>query len=157
MSITRRTALGSLLGLRVAGAGTALLGATSAQAVVTPQGAPTERFAIGVRDFDWYRGNSHLHTRIFYPMSGGTPGAGVPVLRPDAEHVPGLGALEPVLRRRRTRPPVLRRDQHRNQVGVRFGLRPPHRPDRCVPAGGRAGRAPHLALPAHHLVSGGTA
>ncbi|MGP4109762.1 alpha/beta hydrolase family protein [Streptomyces sp. 4N509B] len=75
MPIRRRTILGSLLGLSAAGAvGTSasLLGTPTAHGV-TPRQAPAERFAIGVREYDWSRGSRRLVTRIFYPATG-TPG-----------------------------------------------------------------------------------
>ncbi|GAB3649882.1 hypothetical protein GCM10028833_18310 [Glycomyces tarimensis] len=62
------------------------LGATAAGASVHPSAharpvaaatAPTEPFAIGVREFAWSRGDRSLVTRIFYP-SIGSPG-GEPV------------------------------------------------------------------------------
>ncbi len=80
MSIRRRTVLGSLLSLGAAGAtgaGASLLGVGQARATTVPKDAPTEPFAIGVREFPWSRGDRQLVTRIFYPVTG-TPG-GEPV------------------------------------------------------------------------------
>ncbi|MDT0347416.1 poly(ethylene terephthalate) hydrolase family protein [Streptomyces litchfieldiae] len=78
----------SFLGLGAAGAaglGLSLLNAPGARAA-----APTQPFAIGVRDFNWSRGSRQLFTRIFYPISG-TPG-GEPV-----RNAPIAGGVFPVV------------------------------------------------------------
>lgn len=79
MTIRRRTVLG--LGIAgAASAGAAALGVTQAfgDPLAAPaQAAPTEPFALGVREFAWSRGDRRLTTRIFYPATG-TPG-GEPV------------------------------------------------------------------------------
>ncbi len=77
MSMRRRSILRSMLALSTtgaAGAGASLLGAGQARGAATiPLDAPTQRFAIGVREYAWSRGNRRLITRIFYPAAG-TPG-----------------------------------------------------------------------------------
>ncbi|MEO3752430.1 alpha/beta hydrolase [Streptomyces sp. B6B3] len=74
----RRSLLSSMAALSAAGAaGVPLLGAGRARATTTPKDAPTETFAIGVREYAWSRGDRQLVTRIFYPATG-TPG-GEPV------------------------------------------------------------------------------
>jgi fermentation-respiration switch protein FrsA (DUF1100 family) len=101
MSFNRRTLLG-LSAAGAAGAAVALgsgpaLGA-SAPRTASPAGAPTQQFALGVREFAWSRGDRKLTTRIWYPSSTGTPG-GTPVSNapiadgvfPVAEWSHGLG------------------------------------------------------------------
>ncbi|MFE0688013.1 alpha/beta hydrolase family protein [Streptomyces xiamenensis] len=78
MTMRRRT----LLGLGAAGAigtGAALLGAAPAQALPAhrTRQAPTQAFAVGVREYHWARGGRSLFTKVFYPATG-TPG-GQPV------------------------------------------------------------------------------
>ena len=89
MPIGRR----SLLSLAAAGAGAAALGAlpastaaASPRAAALPRQAPTEPFAVGVREFAWSRDGRPLFTKIFYPAAG-TPG-GSPV--PDAPLADGV-------------------------------------------------------------------
>ncbi|MFD8161099.1 alpha/beta hydrolase, partial [Streptomyces malaysiensis] len=82
MSMRRR----SLLGLGVAaatGVGTSLLGGSAAAGTLSPRmasprQAPTAQFAIGVRQFNWSRGNRQLTTKIFYPASGAAGGNPIP-------------------------------------------------------------------------------
>lgn len=80
MSLRRR----SFLGLGAAGAvGVAASALVATPASATPRttapsaaprrAAPTEPFAIGLREFSWSRGNRALTTRIWYPATG-TPG-----------------------------------------------------------------------------------
>ncbi|GGY27455.1 poly(ethylene terephthalate) hydrolase family protein [Streptomyces djakartensis] len=63
----------------------------------TPAAAPTRRFAIGVREYAWSRGNRRLTTRIFYPATGnpgGNPVVGAPIadgVFPICEFSHGLG------------------------------------------------------------------
>ncbi|MFD5317213.1 alpha/beta hydrolase [Streptomyces sp. NPDC127098] len=97
MSLRRRALLGTFLGLGAAGVGASVLGAAPAQAVSRPLDAPTQRFAIGVREYAWSRGNRRLTTRIFYPATGnpgGNPVANAPVANgvfPIVEFSHGLG------------------------------------------------------------------
>ncbi|MBO8193877.1 alpha/beta hydrolase [Streptomyces oryzae] len=96
MPMNRRTLLGSLLGLGVAGTagtGASLLGAAPAYALdgapartASPRQAPTQEFAVGVREFHWNRGDRQLFTKVFYPAAG-SPG-GVPI--PDAPLADGV-------------------------------------------------------------------
>ncbi|MGO4421356.1 alpha/beta hydrolase, partial [Streptomyces sp. MCAF7] len=64
MSVRRRTLLG--LGAAAAtGVGMSLLGSSAAAGTLTPRmssprQAPTAQFAIGVRQFNWFRGNRQL-------------------------------------------------------------------------------------------------
>ncbi|MGP4113700.1 alpha/beta hydrolase family protein [Streptomyces sp. 4N509B] len=87
MSVTRR----SLLGLGAAGAaslGLALLGTAPAAGSpapllsrprsATPRQAPTEPFAVGVRQFSWSRGGRSLFTKVFYPTPGSPGGQPIP-------------------------------------------------------------------------------
>ncbi|WP_255948364.1 alpha/beta hydrolase family protein [Streptomyces odontomachi] len=100
MSLRRRTFLSSTVAgaagaAMVLGAGSAL-GATAGSS--SSQGAPTQTFALGVREFAWSRGDRRLTTRIWYPSATGTPG-GTPVrdapiadgVFPVAEWSHGLG------------------------------------------------------------------
>ncbi|MCU4748835.1 MULTISPECIES: alpha/beta hydrolase [unclassified Streptomyces] len=73
MSLRRRTVLTRALGMSTALLGAPLLGAGPATAA-GPLDAPTQRFAIGVREFDWNRGGRRLVTRIFYPATGNPGG-----------------------------------------------------------------------------------
>ncbi|WP_255948392.1 alpha/beta hydrolase family protein [Streptomyces odontomachi] len=90
MSMRRRTFVG--LGAAVAaGAGLPLLGTTASASTSTPRTslrgqAPTQKFAIGVRQFNWSRSGRQILTKVFYPTSG-TPG-GNPV--PDAPIADGV-------------------------------------------------------------------
>lgn len=76
MPMQRRKFLG--LGLAgAAGAGAFALGANHALAdspsgkdLAPSQAAPTDPFAIGVREFAWSRGDRRLTTRVFYPAAG---------------------------------------------------------------------------------------
>ncbi|MFW6724561.1 alpha/beta hydrolase [Streptomyces sp. MAR4 CNY-716] len=85
MSMKRRTALSALLGLGMAGTTGAAspVGATPAVARPTRRPAllrqaPTQDFALGVRQFEWSRGNRRLFTKIFYPATGSPGGNPVP-------------------------------------------------------------------------------
>ncbi|MBL1068044.1 alpha/beta hydrolase [Streptomyces sp. 7-21] len=79
MSIRRRAVLGSVLGLSAAAVtGTAAAAQPSGRRIATPRQAPSQQFAIGVREFQWSRGSRQLTTRIFYPAATGFPG-GEPV------------------------------------------------------------------------------
>jgi len=71
MSITRRGVLG-LGALGAAVAGGSVLPSALAEPAPTAT-APTEPFALGVREFAWSRGDRSLVTRIFYPTTG-SPG-----------------------------------------------------------------------------------
>jgi predicted esterase len=85
MAVDRRT----FLGLGAAGAVAAVhaYGATAAAASSSsPAAAPTQRFAIGVREYAWSRGSRRLTTRIFYPATG-TPGGSPVVNAPVANGV----------------------------------------------------------------------
>jgi pimeloyl-ACP methyl ester carboxylesterase len=84
MLIQRRT----FLRLGAAGAATvgggALFGAWQADAApVAPLGtAPSTRFAVGVRQYNWTRGSRPLTTYVYYPATGaagGSPVTGAPV------------------------------------------------------------------------------
>ena len=85
MSLSRR----ALLGLGAAGvAGAALsplITASPARAAApaspsraVPRQAPSEPFAIGVREFDWNREGRRLVTRIYYPATGQPGGNATP-------------------------------------------------------------------------------
>lgn len=86
MSMNRRTALGAVLGLGIAGTtgAAALHGAAPAAAgsparrLALPRQAPAQDFAIGVREYHWSRGNRSLFTKIFYPATGSPGGSPVP-------------------------------------------------------------------------------
>lgn len=84
------------LSLSVAGAaavgGASLLGAwpASAQIVRPLRAAPTTRFPVGVRRYDWFRGSRPITTYIYYPASTGTVG-GNPV-----NNAPAAAGLWPV-------------------------------------------------------------
>lgn len=85
MAMNRRT----FLGLGAAGAVAAVhaYGTTAATASsLAPAAAPTQRFAIGVREYAWSRGSRRLTTRIFYPATG-TPGGNPVVNAPIADGV----------------------------------------------------------------------
>jgi hypothetical protein len=78
MTLRRRT----LFSLGLAGAAAAGVSALGiGQALADPparpyQGtAPTDPFAVGVREYQWSRGDRRLTTRIFYPATG-NPGGG---------------------------------------------------------------------------------
>ncbi|WP_053170580.1 alpha/beta hydrolase family protein [Streptomyces sp. SBT349] len=96
MPIRRRTLLG-LGAAGTAGLGVSLLGASGVSASAAPLDAPAQRFAIGVREYAWSRGNRRLITRIFYPATGtpgGNPVSNAPVadgVFPVCEFSHGLG------------------------------------------------------------------
>ncbi|MDX3191641.1 mucin-2, partial [Streptomyces sp. MN03-5084-2B] len=70
MTMQRRTFL-SMTALGAAGAGLALLGAGPALAALGPLGpAPATPFAVGVRKYDWKRGNRPCTTYVYYPATG---------------------------------------------------------------------------------------
>jgi fermentation-respiration switch protein FrsA (DUF1100 family) len=82
MTMRRRTLLS--LGLAgTAAAGASALGIGQALAGPRPghgrprQAAPTDPFAVGVREFQWNRGDRRLTTRIFYPAIGAAGGGPV--------------------------------------------------------------------------------
>jgi alpha-beta hydrolase superfamily lysophospholipase len=103
MTLQRRTVLN--LGLAgAATAGASLLGAHQAlgeplngQDSAPFQDAPTDPFAIGVREFAWSRGDRRLTTRVFYPAHGspgGDPVRDAPIadgVFPICEFSHGLG------------------------------------------------------------------
>jgi dienelactone hydrolase len=97
MPIRRRALLGTFLGLSAAGAAASLGAAGPARAATGPLDAPTQRFAIGVREYAWSRGSRRLVTRIFYPATGtpgGNPVPNAPVANgvfPVVEFSHGLG------------------------------------------------------------------
>lgn len=72
MTMQRRSFLG-LSAVGAAGVGLGLLGTGQALAAVGPQGAPTTPFAVGVRQYNWMRGNRRCTTYVYYPAKG-TPG-----------------------------------------------------------------------------------
>ncbi|MBB4911507.1 RICIN domain-containing protein [Actinophytocola algeriensis] len=73
MTMQRRTFL-SVSAAGAAGVGLSLLGAGPAPAAVGPlDTAPTTPFAVGVRRYDWTRGNRPCTTYVYYPATG-TPG-----------------------------------------------------------------------------------
>lgn len=77
MSMQRRTFL-RLSAIGAAGVGASLLGpGQSVHAGTGTRQAPTEPFAIGVREFNWIRGDRQLFTKVFYPTPG-TPGDPIP-------------------------------------------------------------------------------
>jgi len=85
MTMQRRTFL------RVGAAGAAalslgLLGTGQALATVTPLGAPSTTFAVGVRQYNWMRGNRQITTYVYYPAKG-TPGGGPVTNAPVADGV----------------------------------------------------------------------
>ncbi len=98
MPMRRRTLL-SLGAAGVAGMGAALLGSAPVQARVphSTRQAPTQRFAIGVRQYSWSRGGRSLSTKVYYPTSGspgGNPIPNAPVadgVFPIAEFSHGMG------------------------------------------------------------------
>jgi predicted dienelactone hydrolase len=82
MSMQRRTFLG-LGTAAAAGVGVSLLGNAAVAGTQAPrtslQGtAPTEKFAIGVRQFAWSRGSRSINTKIFYPTPGSPGGNPIP-------------------------------------------------------------------------------
>lgn len=89
MSMQRRTFL-RLSAIGTAGVGASLLGPAQAGLAAPKRAgsrqAPTEPFAIGVREFTWSRDDRQLFTKIFYPAAG-TPG-GDPM--PDAPVADGV-------------------------------------------------------------------
>jgi alpha-beta hydrolase superfamily lysophospholipase len=89
MAVNRRTFLG-LSAAAGAVAAAHLHGATAASAAspvpAAAAAAPTQRFAIGVREYSWARGSRRLTTRIFYPATG-TPGGAPVVNAPVADGV----------------------------------------------------------------------
>ncbi|WP_432139853.1 MULTISPECIES: alpha/beta hydrolase family protein, partial [unclassified Streptomyces] len=102
MAIDRRV----FLGFGVAGAVAAVHAYGAPAATASPSSpsspsslaaAPTRRFAIGVREYAWSRGNRRLTTRIFYPASGapgGSPVVNAPIadgVFPVCEFSHGLG------------------------------------------------------------------
>jgi len=85
----------NFLSLGAAGLGAAILGSgqaafassstvsasprtASSSTGVAPRQAPTQQFAIGVREYAWSRGNRQLTTRIFYPAVGNPGGEPIP-------------------------------------------------------------------------------
>jgi fermentation-respiration switch protein FrsA (DUF1100 family) len=100
MPMRRRTLLG-LGAAGVAGMSAGLLGSAPVQARVPhstiARQAPTQRFAIGVRQYSWSRGGRSLSTKVFYPTTGspgGNPIPNAPVadgVFPIAEFSHGMG------------------------------------------------------------------
>jgi fermentation-respiration switch protein FrsA (DUF1100 family) len=66
--------------------GLGLLGAGQALATATPLGAPATTFAVGVRQYNWTRGNRQITTYVYYPAKG-TPGRGPVTNAPVADGV----------------------------------------------------------------------
>lgn len=74
MTVQRR----QFLAMSAAAAGVSLLGVRPASAATTPLSAPTQQFAVGVRQYAWTRGSRKVTTYVYYPAATGTPG-GTPV------------------------------------------------------------------------------
>ncbi|WHT22748.1 alpha/beta hydrolase [Crossiella sp. CA-258035] len=80
-----------------AGLGLGLLGAGQALATSPLATAPTKPFAVGVRQYNWMRGNRQVTTFIYYPAKGtpgGNPVTNAPVadgVFPVCEYTHGLG------------------------------------------------------------------
>jgi fermentation-respiration switch protein FrsA (DUF1100 family) len=93
MSMNRRTLL-SLSAAGALGVGASLLGAGSALADT----APANPFAVGVRQYTWWRGSRQISTYVYYPATGapgGNPVTNAPVANgvfPVCEYTHGSGA-----------------------------------------------------------------
>ncbi|WP_246112068.1 twin-arginine translocation signal domain-containing protein [Streptomyces hawaiiensis] len=71
MTMQRRSFL-TLSATGAAGVGISLLG-TGQAAATARAGAPTQRFAVGVRQYAWSRGNRRWTTDVYYPATGRPP------------------------------------------------------------------------------------
>ncbi|MET9357768.1 alpha/beta hydrolase [Streptomyces sp. NPDC006617] len=71
MTMQRRSFL-TLSAAGAAGVGMSLLGTGHAGASARA-GAPTQRFAVGVRQYAWSRGSRRWTTYVYYPATGGSP------------------------------------------------------------------------------------
>ncbi len=98
MTMQRRTFL-NLTAAGAAGAGLAAAGAGQALGAAGPlAGAPTTPFAVGVRQYTWWRGSRRLNTYVYYPAKGtpgGSPITNAPVadgIFPVCEYTHGLGS-----------------------------------------------------------------
>ena len=85
MTMQRRTFL-RVGAAGAAGLGLGLLGTGQALATFTPLGAPATTFAVGVRQYNWMRGNRRITTYVYYPAKG-TPGSGPVTNAPVADGV----------------------------------------------------------------------
>ncbi|WP_026930788.1 alpha/beta hydrolase family protein [Glycomyces tenuis] len=77
MSVRRRAFLGLAAAAGAAAATGTVLASAHAEPATPRQTAPTEPFGIGVRQYEWNRGDRRLVTRVFYPSTGEP--TGVPV------------------------------------------------------------------------------
>jgi fermentation-respiration switch protein FrsA (DUF1100 family) len=98
MTVPRRRFL-ALGAAGAAGVGLTLLGSRQALATAEARGtAPTTRFAVGVRQYNWMRGSRKLTTYVYYPAKGtpgGNPITNAPVadgVFPVCEYSHGYGA-----------------------------------------------------------------
>ncbi len=86
MTMQRRTFL-SLTAAGAAGAGLTALGAGQALGAASPlAGAPTTPFAVGVRQYTWWRGSRRVNTYVYYPAKG-SPGSGPTTNAPVADGI----------------------------------------------------------------------
>lgn len=86
MTMQRRTFL-SLTAAGAAGAGLTALGAGQALgAAGSLAGAPTTPFAVGVRQYTWWRGSRRVNTYVYYPAKG-SPGSGPTTNAPVADGI----------------------------------------------------------------------
>jgi hypothetical protein len=76
MTMRRREFL-SLSAAGAAGLGVSLLGAGQARAAATPLDAPSQTFAVGVRQYNWTRGSRPCTTFVYYPATGSAGGSPV--------------------------------------------------------------------------------
>src|SRR4051794_22321315 len=75
MTVPRRKFL-ALSAAGAAGVGLSLLGAGQTPAAAGTRGtAPTTRFAVGVRQYNWTRGSRKLTTYVYYPAKGASGGS----------------------------------------------------------------------------------
>ncbi|MET9685593.1 alpha/beta hydrolase family protein [Streptomyces coeruleorubidus] len=84
MTMQRRSFL-TLSAVGAAGVGMSLLGTGHAGATASA-GAPTQRFAVGVRQYAWSRGSRRWTTYVYYPATG-TPGGSPVTSAPVAQGV----------------------------------------------------------------------
>ncbi len=98
MTVPRRRFL-ALSAAGAAGVSLSLLGAGQTPAAAGTRGtAPTTRFAVGVRQYNWTRGSRKLTTYVYYPAKGapgGSPVTNAPVadgVFPACEYTHGYGA-----------------------------------------------------------------
>jgi predicted dienelactone hydrolase len=78
MTLQRRRFLAMSAATAAAGLGASLLSTQQASAAIAPLSAPTQQFAVGVRQYAWTRGSRKVTTYVYYPAATGTPG-GAPV------------------------------------------------------------------------------